>query len=67
MYVCITLNQSLEKIQLDSKLNFSFVYFPYKLNCLYFLCYFFFELISINFILFLFRYFVCENIEPNKL
>ena len=67
IYIYITLNQSLEKIQLESKLKFSFVSFPYKLNCLHFCCYFFFELMSINFILFLFRYFVCENIEPNKL
>ena len=47
IYIYITLNQSLEKIQLESKLKFSFVSFPYKLNCLYFCCYFFFELMNI--------------------
>ena len=31
-------NQSLDKIQLESKLKFAFVCFPYKLNCLDF-CY----------------------------
>ena len=31
-------NQSLDKIQLESKLNFAFVCFPYKSNCLDF-CY----------------------------
>ena len=31
--LCI-LNQSLEKNQLESKLDFSFISFPYKLNCL---------------------------------
>ena len=67
--VCILLflNQNLEKIQLESKLDFVFVSFPYKLNCLDFCCYFFSELISIFFILFPLRYFVCEDIERNKL
>ena len=37
-------NQSLAKIQLESKLDFVFVSFPYKLNCLDFCCHFFFEL-----------------------
>ena len=60
------LNQSLEKIQLESKLKFSFVSFPYKLNCLDFCYYFFSELMSIIFILFLFEYFVCEDIEYSK-
>ena len=52
-YIFAYLNQSLKKIQLESKLNFAFVSFSYKLNRLYF------------FILFLFRYFVCEDIEHN--
>ena len=30
----------LEKIQLESKLNFAFVSFSYKLNCSDFFCYF---------------------------
>ena len=51
----------------ESKLDFVFVSFPYKLNCLDFCCYFFSELMSIFFILFLLRYFVCEDIERNKL
>ena len=46
------LNQSLENIQLESKLDFTFVSFQYKLNFLDFCCYFFSELISIFFILF---------------
>ena len=47
---------SLEKVQLESKLNFSFVSFPYKLNFLDFCSYFFFELMNIFFfILFLFN------------
>ena len=59
---------SLEKTQLKSKLDFTFVFFLYKLNCLdFFFCYFFFELMSIFFLLFLFEYFVCEDIECNKL
>ena len=66
MYIYI-LNQMLKKIQLESKLDFSFFNFPYKLNCLDFCCYVFSELISIFFILFLFRYFICEDIEYNKL
>ena len=66
MYVCMY-NQYLEKIELDSKLNFAFVSFPYKLNYLYFYCYCFLELMSIFFILFLFRYFVCQDPERNKL
>ena len=48
MYVCMY-NQYLEKIELDSKLNFAFVSFPYKLNYLYFYCYCFLELMSIFF------------------
>ena len=39
------------------KIEFCFVSFPYKLNSLDFCCYFFSELMSIVFILFLFRYF----------
>ena len=42
----IYISQSLEKIQLESKLYFAFVSFPYKLNCLGFCYYFFFELIE---------------------
>ena len=61
------LNQSLENIQLESKLDFTFVSFQYKLNFLDFCCYFFSELISIFFILFQLRYFVCGDIERNKL
>ena len=53
----------LEKILLDSKLDFAFVSFSYNLNYLDF----FFELMSIFFILFLFRYFVCKDLECNKL
>ena len=60
-------SQSLEKIQLESKLYFAFVSFSYKLNCLGFCYYFFFELMSIFFIQCLFRYFACEDIERNKL
>ena len=63
MYVYIYINKCLEKIQLESKLDFAFVNFSYKLNCLDFYCYFFFELMSIFFILFLFRYFVCEDLN----
>ena len=66
-YIFALLNQSLVKIQLESKLDFASVCFPDKLNCLDFCCYFFSELISIIFILFLFRYFVCKDIECNKL
>jgi len=45
-----------------------FVSFPYKLNCLDFYCYFFFELMSIFFfIIFPFRYFVCQDLEHNIL
>ena len=33
IYIYIS-NQSLEKIQLESKLNFAFISFPYKLNYL---------------------------------
>ena len=40
-----------------------FFSFPYKLNCLDFCCYFFSEIMSIFFILFLFKYFVCKDIE----
>ena len=32
IYIFAFLNQSLEKIQLESKLDFTFVSFPYKLN-----------------------------------
>ena len=46
IYIYI-LNHSLNKIQLESKLDFAFVSFPYKLNCLDFCYYFFFELMSI--------------------
>ena len=53
--------------ELESKLDFAFVSFPYKLNCLDFCCYFFKKLMSIFFILFLFRNFVCEDFERNKL
>ena len=61
-------NQSLKKNQLESKLDFAFVSFPYKLNFLDFCYYyFFFKLKSLFFILFLFRYFVCKDIECNKL
>ena len=68
MYIyCFFFNQSLEKIQLESKLDFAFISFPYKLNYLDFCCYLFFELMSIFFILFLFRYFVYKDIEHNKL
>ena len=42
------------------KIRFCFFNFPYKLNCLNFCCYFFSRLISIFFILFLLRYFVCQ-------
>ena len=55
IYIYI-LNHSLEKIQLESKLDFAFVSFPCKLNCLDFCYYFFSELMSIFFIQFLFRY-----------
>ena len=48
IYIYI-LNYSLEKIQLESKLDFAFVNFPYKLNCLDFCYYFFSELMSIFF------------------
>ena len=40
-------NQSLKKNQLESKLDFAFVSFPYKLNSLNFCYYFFSELMSI--------------------
>ena len=49
------------------KIGFCFFSFPYKLNYFNFCCYFFSELMSIFFILFLFRYFVCEDVEINKL
>ena len=39
----------LEKIQLELKLDFAFVSFPYKVNCFDFYCYFFFKLMSIFF------------------
>ena len=66
IYIYI-LNQSLEKIQLKSKLNFAFVSFPYKLNCLDFCNYFCSKLMSIFFILFIFKFFASEDIERNKL
>ena len=49
------------------KIGFCFCDFPYKLNCLDFCYYFFSELMNIFFILFLSKYFVCEDIECNKL
>ena len=52
------------------KIGFCFCYLSIQLNCLNFFCYFFFEIMSIFFILFLlryYRYFVCDNIEHNKL
>jgi len=47
IYIYILLNQNLEKIQLESKLDFVFVSLPYKLNYLDFCYYFFSELMSI--------------------
>ena len=63
--MCI--NPNLEKILLESKLDFSFVSFSFKLNCLDFFFFIFDELMSVFFIRFLFRYFVCEDLERNKL
>ena len=58
----------LEKIQLELKLDFAFISFPYKLNCLYFCCYFFFWINEHIFLYcFLFKYFVCEDLKRNKL
>ena len=42
IYIFAFLNQSLEKIQLESKLDFAFVSFSYKLNYLDFCCYYLF-------------------------
>ena len=66
IYIFAFLNQSLEKIQLESKLDFAFVSSPYKLNCLDFYCYFLSKLMSIFFILFLFKYFVCEDVRTEN-
>ena len=43
----IYISQSLEKIQLESKLDFAFFSFPYKLSFLDFCYDFFFEIMSI--------------------
>ena len=68
IYIYIYIYKSLKKIQLESKLDFAFVSFPKKLNYLDFCCYFFFKIMSIFiFILFLFRYFLCKDLEPKKL
>ena len=67
MCVCVCINPNLEKILLESKLDFALVSFSFKLNCLDFCFFFFDELMSVFFIRFLFRYFVCEDLERNKL
>ena len=67
IYIYIYIN-SLREILIRFKIEFWFCYFfLYKLNCLYFSCYYFSKLISIFFILFLFKYFVCQDLEHNKL
>ena len=64
-----TNNSSLNLDILDNFLLafFTLVDFPYKLDCLYFCCNYFSELMSIFFILFLFKYFVYEDLGHNKL
>ena len=57
--------QSWEKFQLESKLDFTSVSFPYKLIWLDFFCYFFSDLMNIFFIPFLFKYFICKDIDCN--
>ena len=54
IYIYIYINKCLENIQLESKLDFAFVNFLYKLNCLDFCCYFFSELMSIFFNLYIY-------------
>ena len=61
------LNYSLKKVQLELKLDFAFVTFPYKLNYLYFCYYFFSKLMSIFFYTVFIKIFVCEDIVRNKL
>ena len=66
------INTNNSSLNLDILDNFLLAFFaldsfPYKLDCLYFCCNFFSELMSIFFIFFLFRYFVYEDLGHDKL